>query len=323
MPVISCRRCLLILIMLLQSLSALAEHKMMMLDQGVQIPQPDWFKESFLDLGEDIEEAADAQRNLVLYYHQAGCPYCYNLITQVFRDPVVNARMQQNYDLIALDLWGDRSITLPDGSELTEKEFAVKLRVQYTPTLIFLNTDGFPQLRIDGYRPADTFLKQLDQLKSNAQPITSVAAEIGEQTLDIPLGKPVAIQFINDACDHCLEFEAEVLGRPDTQKLLRHFSYTAVDLEDNPEITFPDGVRLPAKQWVSNLGLSYFPSWLLLDEKGVEQLRIDAYVRAFHFNSALEYVSERAYIREPEFQRFINERGERLRAKGLKVEILE
>ncbi|WP_290703694.1 thioredoxin fold domain-containing protein [Amphritea sp.] len=323
MPVISCRRCLLILIMLFQSLSVLAEHKMMVLEQGVQIPQPDWFKESFLDLGEDIEEAADAQRNLVLYFHQAGCPYCYNLITQVFRDPVVHARMQQSYDLIALDLWGDRSITLPDGSELTEKEFAVKLRVQYTPTLIFLNTDGSPQLRIDGYRPVDTFLKQLDQLQAKALPLASPADEVGAKTLDIPIGKPVAIQFVSDDCDHCLEFDVDILERPDTQKLLNNFTYITIDLGSNPQIILPDGTRLSARQWASKLGLSYFPSWLLLDAQGIEQLRIDAYVRAFHFNSALEYVSEGEYLREPEFQRFINERGDRLRAKGLKLEILE
>ena len=36
---------------------------------------PGWFKESFLDFEEDIEEAAAEGRRLVLYFWQTGCPY--------------------------------------------------------------------------------------------------------------------------------------------------------------------------------------------------------------------------------------------------------
>ena len=323
-PVILLRRCFLLLLLFGQSCVILAGHKMMILEKGVQIPQPDWFKESFLDLGDDLEEAADEQRNLVLYFHQAGCPYCYNLITQVFTHPDVNTRMRQRYDLVSLDLWGDRTITLPDDTELTEKALAVKLKVQYTPTLIFLDSDGSPQLRIDGYRPVDTFIRQLDRLQTATKSVPFQAeTAISSEVLGIPLGKPVAIRFIGDKCDHCREFETDILGRSDTLELLKSYTQLTVDLKANPQITLPDGNNVSARTWVSMLGLSYLPAWLLLDAKGEEKLRIDAYVRAFHFNSALEYVSSGAYLREPEFQRFINERGDRLRAKGLKFDILE
>ncbi|BBB26229.1 thioredoxin fold domain-containing protein [Amphritea japonica] len=325
MPVFSLRRCILLVLLLLQTVVVVAEHKMMNLEKGVQIPQPDWFKDSFLDIGEDLEEAADEKRNLVLYFHQAGCPYCYNLITQVFTHPDVNTRMQERYDLVALDLWGDRTVTLPDGSELTEKTFAVRLKVQYTPTLIFLDSDGSPQLRIDGYRPVDLFLNQLAQMegKAPAQAKDLQTSTISSQKLNIPSGRPIALRFIGEGCSHCLEFETDILKRTDTLQQLDKFSYLTIDLKANPIVILPDGSQVTAKSWAANLGLSYFPAWLLLDANGEEKLRIDAYVRAFHFNSALEYVSSGAYLREPEFQRFINERGDRLRAKGLKFEILE
>lgn len=312
----------LILSLMIQILpvSVSADHKLMTLEDGVQIPQPDWFKDSFLDLSDDLREAADENRRVVLYFHQTGCPYCYNLITQVFADPAVNKQMQSRYDLIALDLWGDRIITLPDGREISEKELAVQLRVQYTPTLIFLQPDGTPQLRMDGYRPAELFLKQLAALD---QPAPKHNVVVGPYTLSIPTGRPVAIQFISANCEHCREFEVDILGRSDTQQFLDQYNYLPIELAENPRIILPNGKEITAQEWAAQIGLSYSPAWLLLDDSGVEQLRIDAYVRAFHFNSALEYVLRRAYLREPEFQRFINTRGDRFRAKGLKLEILE
>ncbi|MEW8385293.1 MAG: thioredoxin, partial [Candidatus Thiodiazotropha taylori] len=35
--------------------------------------KPSWFKNSFLDLGEDIEEAAEEGKRVILYFHQDGC----------------------------------------------------------------------------------------------------------------------------------------------------------------------------------------------------------------------------------------------------------
>ena len=35
---------------------------------------PAWFKESFLDFGDDIDEATQAGKRLALYFWQPGCP---------------------------------------------------------------------------------------------------------------------------------------------------------------------------------------------------------------------------------------------------------
>ena len=291
------------------------------LAKGQQIPQPDWFKDSFLDLGDDIEEAADEGRRLVLYFHQAGCPYCYNMVTRVFPQPEINRLMQENFDLIAFDLWGDRLVTLPDGSEVSEKELAVKLRVQYTPTLIFLSEAGTPELRLDGYRPAEAFKQSL--IKLLHMPVSS--GDVAPESAQIVLrgNDPIALQFQQVNCSDCAEFETDILGRDDTAELLQVFNHIRIDLSENPVLVFPDGRLISAIDLAKQLKLSYFPSWLLLDSHGRERLKIDAYVRAFHFNAALEYVADSVYLRQPEFQRYINERGDRLRADGKTVNILQ
>ena len=48
---------------------------------------------------------------------------------------------------------------------------------------------------------------------------------------------------------------------------------------------------------------------------------MDAYLRPFHVASALEYVSSSAYRDEPSFQRFVQARAERLRARGEAVDL--
>ncbi len=42
---------------------------------------PDWFKQSFLDIREDVLEAAEENKRLPMIFHQAGCPYC-NLLVE-------------------------------------------------------------------------------------------------------------------------------------------------------------------------------------------------------------------------------------------------
>ena len=49
--------------------------------------KPHWFKESFLEFEDDVAEAAAADRRVMLYFHQDGCPYCARLVEENFADP--------------------------------------------------------------------------------------------------------------------------------------------------------------------------------------------------------------------------------------------
>jgi len=45
--------------------------------------KPAWFKESFLDLREDIKEATENKKRVLLYFYQDGCPYCAKLLQEI------------------------------------------------------------------------------------------------------------------------------------------------------------------------------------------------------------------------------------------------
>ena len=124
--------------------------------------KPDWFKESFLEFEEDVAEAAAAGRRVMLYFHQDGCPYCARLVEENFTDSETKAFIVENFDGITLNMWGDRPVVSVAGQDFTEKTFAAAMRVQYTPTLIFLDEQGKVALRLNGYYPPQDFRAALD-----------------------------------------------------------------------------------------------------------------------------------------------------------------
>jgi len=96
-----------------------------------------WFVESFLNLREDAEEAAAEGKQLVLIWEQKGCPYCREMHRVNFRIPEVVNYIRKHYNVIQINMWGDKEVTDFDGEVTSEKKLARKYRIQFTPTLQF------------------------------------------------------------------------------------------------------------------------------------------------------------------------------------------
>lgn len=104
-------------------------------ENGMHV-QP-WFHESFLDLSEDLNDAAAEGKRLVIFWEQKGCPYCKRMHEVNLRIPRIVDYINKNFFVISLNLWGDREVTDFDGSVLIEKELANKYAILYTPTIQF------------------------------------------------------------------------------------------------------------------------------------------------------------------------------------------
>lgn len=104
-------------------------------DDGLH-KQP-WFEETFLDLSEDLAEATDSGRRLVIIWEQRGCPYCKQTHEVNLRIPRIVDYVKQNFFVLQLNMWGDREVTDFDGKTTTEKQLARKWRVLFTPTFQF------------------------------------------------------------------------------------------------------------------------------------------------------------------------------------------
>jgi thioredoxin-related protein len=303
---------------------------------------PPWFSESLLELREDVAEAASQGKRVMLYFGQDGCPYCIRLMEVNFRQAAIAAKAQQNLVALALNIWGDREVVWTDGTATTEKQLAAKLKVQFTPTLLFLDEHGGVALRMNGYYPPHEFDAALeyvagklekkvafaDYLKSRAKP--PARETLNPQAFFLPppydlrrnaKGKPLAVLFETPHCMQCDELHAVAFKRRGVLAQLKKFDVVRFSLSESAQIVTPQGKSLPAAAWAKALAVGYVPAMVLFDARGREVFRTEAYLRPFHLAGALEYVSSGAYTREPSFQRFLQDKAERMRHEGERVDL--
>lgn len=105
-------------------------------DDGLH--KPDWLRETFKDLGEDLAEANAEGKRLLIIIEQRGCIYCTKMHEEVYPDPEVDALIREKYFVVQINMFGDVEVTDFDGTTLPEKEMVARWGVLFTPTMIFL-----------------------------------------------------------------------------------------------------------------------------------------------------------------------------------------
>lgn len=319
------------------------------LDSGLVNPgyheKPIWFKDSFLDIREDVEEALEQDKRIILYFYQDGCPYCAKLLNDNFGNREISEKTQKHFDVIAINMWGDREVTDFSGKALTEKQFASELRVQYTPTLLMLNEQGKVLLRINGYFAPHKFNVALDYVSQKregtiafrdyyrqASPTKASGKlnKIGE-TLPHPLNlaknrkkshRPLLVLFEQHECADCDVLHKDVLQRPALGHAMTNIDIAQVDMWSKELMTTPDGRQISIRDWANELNVKYAPSLVFFDKVGNEAFRTEAFLKTFHVHGAIDYVVSGGYDWQPNFQRYLQHRTEALRARGFEVDLM-
>jgi len=294
---------------------------------------PSWFTATFLDFREDVRDAAREDKRVMLYFGQEGCPYCKALMKAGFGDAQIAAYTRKHFVAIALDLWGDREVTSIDGTRMAEKEFARALKVQFTPTLLFLDEKGGIALRLNGYQPPDKLRAALEYVAGHEEarvPYTDYLARrvaarpVPGAPVDLRLAAapatPMLVVLERARCAECEELHREAFARDDVRAQLARFSVVRVDVDAASKLTLVDGRETTPGEWARELRIAYTPTLLFLD-RGQEVFRADGYLRPFHLASTLDYVASGAYREEPSFQRFIQKRAEALRGRGEPIDL--
>lgn len=100
-----------------------------------------WFLESFLDMKEDVTEAAANGKHLAVLFEQRGCPYCKEMHEVNLARPEISSYIQENFEVVQLNLWGSRETIDFDGTEMEERKLARAWQVNFTPTIVFFPND--------------------------------------------------------------------------------------------------------------------------------------------------------------------------------------
>ena len=308
------------------------------------IEVPSWFRETFLDFREDTREAAKSGRRLMVYFGQDGCPYCRELMRVNFGQKDIADLARRHFDALAINIWGDREVTWTDGKVMSEKALAARLKVQFTPTLLFLDEKGVVVLRLDGYYPPHRFRAALDYVATRQDGKVAFADYLQRHArapasgrlhdqpfflktpLDLdrsrkPGSRPLAVLFEQKQCAACDEMHRDGFSDPAMRSLVEQFDVARVELFGTERLVTPRGKRLTAQQWGRELKIAYTPTLVFFDAGGREVFRVEAYLKPFHLASTFDYVASGDYRREPSFQRYIQTRAAKIRAAGGRVDL--
>jgi thioredoxin-related protein len=305
---------------------------------------PDWFKVSFMELEEDIAEAAEEGKRLMLVFHQDGCPYCNAFVERNLAQSDIEQTLKTKFDVIEINMWGDREVVSMDGKTYSEKEFAAVLQVQFTPTVLFLTEEGGLSLRLNGYYDPDKFRIALDYVTNKMEgelSFNEYAASRNESKSSKSLttreyftgaisdlsdrgmkgDKPLLLIFEQGTCKNCETLHEKILSKPESQVLLAGFDVYQIDMWGREPFKTPAGEQTTGRQWSKAMNINYAPTMILYSADGTEVIRSESFFKTFHNQSILDYVSSDSWREEPSFQRYLSERADKLREEGHAVNI--
>jgi thioredoxin-related protein len=289
---------------------------------------PEWFKKSFLDLPEDLEEALDAgKQGIMVYFGQQRCAYCHKLMEVNFGLADIVEYTRRHFDVIPIHVWGVDEVTSIDGSVLTERELALGKDTNFTPSILFYDREGKEALRLRGYYPPYQFRAALeyvadghykretfrDYLGRGEGRMIFEPEDLNEEdffaaspfNLDrsrIPGERPLVVFFEQGDCHACDVLHGEALRESAIYRSFEELDSVQLDMWSDTPVVTPAGERITARKWAEKLGLFYAPSIVFFDEKGGEILRVDSVVRFFRLRNVLNYIKSKAYLSEPSYQ---------------------
>jgi len=305
---------------------------------------PPWFKESFLEFEDDIDEAAAEGKRLMLFFHQNGCPYCNALVERNFAEADIARTVRETLEVVAINMWGDLEVVHVGGVPYTEKTLAEDLRVNYTPTLLFFTEDHQVALRLDGYYPPAEFRHALAYVNGHKETELSFREYLDDMAptgsegslhdeefflpppFDLnrtrePADRPLAVFFEQGGCEACDLLHQSTLADPSTRELIERFAAVQLDLHADTPVVTPRGQATTARAWAHELGVQFAPTIVFFDRAGLEVMRTEAMFRTFHLQSAFDYVLTQEYEAQPNFQRYLSDRADRLIEQGVDVDI--
>lgn len=158
-----------------------------------------------------------------------------------------------------------------------------------------------------------------------------LAEDLAEATAN---GKDLIVLVEQDACPYCREMHEVNFAKPEiADYIAEHYMVVQLDMWGAREVTDFDGETLEERDLMRKWFVNFTPTTLFfaLDDPDTSPptmrealtFLMPGYFKPFHHMTALEFVASDAYKEQPNFQRWLNERADRLRAEGKEVTVWE
>jgi len=297
---------------------------------------PDWFSLSFLDLQDSLDDALkEGKKGIIVYFGRKDCAYCKSLLEVNWGDPAIVKFTQKNFNVIAIDVRGDRRVTDFNGTGWSEKNFASLKRTNFTPSLLFYNAKGQLALKLPGYRPKYQFRAALEYVADAhykkepfRQYLNRAEAALGygseelnehDSFISPPYNldrrrhavksktKPLVVFFEHPRCHACDILHGDTLNQSQVIKQLNELDAVQLNtMADTPVVT-PAGREMTSRAWAEDLNVTFAPSLIFFDESGKEVLRVESVIRLYRLNNVLRYIIGKKYNDYPTFQSWLHD----------------
>jgi len=293
---------------------------------------PGWFKPTFWELNDDINEAVKAGKiGIMIDASEENCTYCIAFIERSLNNPNIQKRFRKNFDALGLEVIGDTRIHDVDGKTYSVKDFLQKYKAYVTPTLLFFGRDGKLLLKITGYYSPEKFTQVLDYFESGQYLKQSwrdyYAARNDKGGADIVYDKaifrldsanlvrnktsaerPLMVLFEKPGCKDCRRLHDKVLSSQTTRNWIKRFDAVQINADDDKSLLVtPGGKKTTARAWAAALDIAYYPAFVFFDASGNEVFRIDTYTRNVRLENSMSLVLNKGYVNELQLQRWSHE----------------
>lgn len=145
-------------------------------------------------------------------------------------------------------------------------------------------------------------------------------------------GKGLAVFFEQRGCPYCVELHRTSLADPETAEYIRtHFVSIQLNLYGSREVTDFDGKKLEERRLAERWRINFTPTIVFLPPtvaatsgktgREAEVWRLQGYWKAFHLLATFAYVKTGGYKTEPNFQKWLQDYVEKLRAEGKVIKV--
>jgi len=307
-------------------------------DQPLEEPLtfPDWFKLSFLDLREDLQEARDSGKDgLIVYFGQKYCAYCRQFLEKDLVKEDIRVYMQAHFDVIGIDIHGHNSVTGLDGETLEESRFAARERTNFTPSLVFYGRDGEEALRLRGYYPPYRFRAALEYVADGYYrkeefreylaradvPLVFEPGDLSEESFFMPGPymldrsrmqgeRPLLVVFEQGNCHACDVLHTGPLREAGIRRRIEQLEAVQLSYWSDTPVVTPAGEHTTARKWAEKMRLFYTPTLIFFDSNGAEIIRVDSVVQFYRLQNVLDFILEGGYREYPTFQLWRESRAE-------------
>lgn len=122
----------------------------------VDRPESSPKKINWYTLEEAQQLAENGDKKVLVYLEAQWCGYCKKMEGQVFPQQDVQDVIHEFYYPVRVDIESENTLSF-QGEQMSEREFAGRLRVSATPTFLFVDGAGNMLGQQPGFMPADIF----------------------------------------------------------------------------------------------------------------------------------------------------------------------